>query len=195
MPFKWDDMIKILEISSTEANKSYDLEYKFTNTGHVSVKIIGVKTSCGCTVARMEKTQFAPGEAGLVSVKYHSSDPSGGKSSRIAIETDQGNALLELKVQIPNRARVAPDVISWMIGQKANTQVAVLTTDLDARIDSINMSDSIFNIKSEETVPGRQYKLFVTPKSVSASGRTLINLGIVFSDGGKQSCGVLAKIR
>ncbi len=38
-------------------------EFKFKNTGQGPLKITNVKSTCGCTVAQLEKKEYAPGES------------------------------------------------------------------------------------------------------------------------------------
>ena len=45
-------------------------EFKFTNTGQAPLKITNVKRTCGCTVFKLDKTDFAPGQAGTIKVTY-----------------------------------------------------------------------------------------------------------------------------
>ena len=50
------------------ANGTY--EFKFTNTGNEPLTISNAKGSCGCTVPEWPKEPIAPGESGVIKVKY-----------------------------------------------------------------------------------------------------------------------------
>ena len=48
-------------------------EFRFTNTGRATLKITNISKTCGCTVARLEKNEYAPGETGSVQVSFTAS--------------------------------------------------------------------------------------------------------------------------
>ena len=48
------------------------VDYTFTNTGDELLIISRVKVPCGCMVANWDKEPVAPGETGVISVKYDS---------------------------------------------------------------------------------------------------------------------------
>jgi hypothetical protein len=45
-------------------------EFRFTNTGQGPLIITSVKSTCGCTVAQLEKKEYAPGESGTIKATY-----------------------------------------------------------------------------------------------------------------------------
>lgn len=45
-------------------------EFKFTNTGSEPLMISNAKGSCGCTVPEWPREPIAPGETGVIKVKY-----------------------------------------------------------------------------------------------------------------------------
>ncbi|RFC55490.1 DUF1573 domain-containing protein [Brumimicrobium aurantiacum] len=45
-------------------------EFKFTNTGNEPLVISNAKGSCGCTVPQWPREPIAPGESGVIKVKY-----------------------------------------------------------------------------------------------------------------------------
>lgn len=47
-------------------------EFKFTNTGNQPLIISNARGSCGCTVPSWPKEPIAPGETGVIKVKYDS---------------------------------------------------------------------------------------------------------------------------
>lgn len=50
-------------------------EFKFTNTGTEPLIISNAKGSCGCTVPEWPREPIAPGESGVIRVKYDSKRP------------------------------------------------------------------------------------------------------------------------
>jgi hypothetical protein len=50
-------------------------EVEFTNTGNGTLKIVDVKTTCGCTAASLPKYVYQPGESGMMSVAFEPTGP------------------------------------------------------------------------------------------------------------------------
>lgn len=44
--------------------------FEFTNTGNVPLVISNVRSSCGCTIPKKPEDPIAPGETGVIEVKY-----------------------------------------------------------------------------------------------------------------------------
>lgn len=75
-------------------------EFKFKNTGPVVLKIQRPKTSCGCTVAKLDKLDYAPGESGTIKVTYSTGSHGGASSKTIRVPSnDKKNATVKLTVK------------------------------------------------------------------------------------------------
>jgi hypothetical protein len=81
--------------------------FKFTNTGNEPLKLVNVKSSCGCTVPTYPKEDIMPGESGEITVKYNMRP--GRFSKSITITTNGVNE----KTNQPNRVilRIKGNVI------------------------------------------------------------------------------------
>ncbi|RLD44529.1 MAG: hypothetical protein DRI86_07250 [Bacteroidetes bacterium] len=53
-----------------EELKKVSYDFEFTNTGKGDLKILKVKTSCGCTASQYTKTPIKPGKSGNIKVTY-----------------------------------------------------------------------------------------------------------------------------
>jgi hypothetical protein len=72
-------------------------QFPFTNTGKSPLKILKVKSSCGCTVPTYPKEEIMPGETGEISVKYNTSKP-GRFSKSISIFTNTAKERIVLRI-------------------------------------------------------------------------------------------------
>ena len=54
---------RVIEDTITPGAKSYPFEFSFTNEGDTAMEISEIKTTCGCTTAKLEKMTYAPGES------------------------------------------------------------------------------------------------------------------------------------
>lgn len=81
-------------------------QFKFTNTGDGLLKITEVKKCCG-VVTRLGKTEYAPGESGVLEVEYRSSySPATVRKLLYVSSNDESNS----KVALTIRARIALSV-------------------------------------------------------------------------------------
>ena len=75
-------------------------EFKFTNTGQGPLKITNVKSTCGCTVAQLEKKEYAPGESGTVKVTYTAPNtPTATEKSIYISSNDKANPNVRLTIK------------------------------------------------------------------------------------------------
>jgi len=74
------DLGTVFEDSVVEGN------IKFVNSGNQELIINGVRPSCGCTVAKMEKKTYLPGEEGEIVVKFNTRGFSGVVRKSVSIK-------------------------------------------------------------------------------------------------------------
>src|SRR6202022_5090605 len=73
--------------NSKPQDKEVVAKYKFTNSGAKPIKIQNVRTSCGCTTAALNKTDYAPGESGEIEAKFAFSGRTGRQEKAIMVTT------------------------------------------------------------------------------------------------------------
>ncbi len=71
-------------------------DFVFTNTGEIPLIITNAQGSCGCTVPEYPKKPIAPGEEGLIKVKFNSTGFEGEKNKSVTIEANTKNKLEEI---------------------------------------------------------------------------------------------------
>ncbi len=70
---------------SVKENKTVQTLINFTNTGKSELNIRSIKPNCGCTVAKMEKDAFAPGESGTLQIEFNAQGRRGSQQKSIVI--------------------------------------------------------------------------------------------------------------
>lgn len=93
------------EVASPESTQAV-ARYTFRNTGQKPVEIVSVSSSCGCTVAKPDKTLYQPGEAGQIEATFVLGSRTGDQRKTITVRSreDQGKPQadsLTLRVTIP----------------------------------------------------------------------------------------------
>ena len=167
--------------SAKPEDESVTALYHFANTGSKSVKILSTKTSCGCTVAQLDKQEFAPGELGVMKVKFTFGDRTGLQNKQVQVYTDdstQYTYMLTLEVDIPEFLTVEPQLLFWVRGETPVAKSAivnVLAKDpvIIEKLESDNENFVCELIKLEE---GRRYKVSVTPKNTDASMQSKLKI-------------------
>jgi len=76
--------------------------FKFTNSGSDPLIITNAKGSCGCTVPEWPRAPVAPGETGVIDVKFNSKGKKGKQNKRVTLTTNMvpSQQVLTVKGQI-----------------------------------------------------------------------------------------------
>jgi len=83
----------------TIAHKADGLrEFKFTNTGSAPLVITNAKGSCGCTVPTWPRDPIAPGESGVIEVRY-ATDRIGAFSKTVTLTTNSTEPVKVLTIR------------------------------------------------------------------------------------------------
>ena len=62
--------------------------FEFKNTGSEALIISNAKGSCGCTVPEWPREPVAPGESGVIDVKFNSKGKKGKQNKRVTLTTN-----------------------------------------------------------------------------------------------------------
>ncbi len=147
-----------------------ETKFTFQNTGAEPMTIKSVKTSCGCTTAKLEKKVYAPGERGEVVARFSFGDRKGAHRKLITVTTADGVAQeLNLVVYIHPALTIAPALVFWRIGQPAEVKTVQLTAEpgIVVRVKSVASSNPRLTAELVTTKPGEIYALNVKPADTS----------------------------
>jgi hypothetical protein len=164
--------------------------FVFTNTGDQAVTIESVKTSCGCTTAKLEKKVYEPGESGTIEAEMTVDVEGNGEPIRktiyvIAKGAERTNYALTYGVTVPRYLEVTNDVLAWDQDAPATAQVVTVKVvyEQPIRITQATADKAGFTTKLEEVEKGRLYRLTVTPKSTADKAVVQIALQTDFPAG------------
>jgi len=82
------------------------------------LEIIGVHTSCGCTVSRVKKSRLSPGESTTLDVEFDSKGYSGPTQQYVYLNTDSLDASIPLSINGERNRTIDKSIIRFII--KAN---------------------------------------------------------------------------
>lgn len=89
----------VLDFKLVDAGEVVQGSFMFTNDGKYPLVIYDVSTTCGCTVADYPKGEIAPGEQGIISVRYDSEGSSGMRITKeITVNANTTPAKTKLKI-------------------------------------------------------------------------------------------------
>ncbi|MEJ2568263.1 MAG: DUF1573 domain-containing protein, partial [candidate division WOR-3 bacterium] len=75
--------------------------FKFKNTGDDTLKITGIRTTCGCTAAVVSSESIPPGKEGRIEITFSSSTYVGEITRGVKIHTnDPSNRILDIAVKV-----------------------------------------------------------------------------------------------
>ena len=100
-------------------------KFKYENKTQKPIKITSVKSSCGCTVASLEKEEVAPGEKGEVTATFKIGGRTGMQQKSITVTTDDAsqpvvNLLLKAMIAVP--LEIQPSFVYWEQWRGAEAQ-------------------------------------------------------------------------
>ena len=163
---QWDKPLQ--QLQRTPADGAVEARFTFRNVGAAPVTIRTLRSSCGCTTARLEKKIYAPGEAGEVVARFFFGDRTGAQRKTIEVRTDEAAAepvVLDLRVHIHDPLTITPALVFWKRGEPGAAKTVQLTAAADqrVRIKSVTSSNPRVTAKLETIKGGEQYAVSVQP--------------------------------
>ena len=154
-------------------------EIKFTNNGTGPLEIRSTTGSCGCTVPKLEKTTYQPGETGVVTVTYNPANRSGPQHTTVTIMTNDPTApskQVQIKSNVTPQLRVEPMALN--MGQVARDQGAKGIVTVTSRVEGLQI------VGATPNNPAVEAKILET-KTVQVDGQnvqqTTIEVGLTSS--------------
>ncbi|MGE5341657.1 MAG: DUF1573 domain-containing protein [Candidatus Omnitrophota bacterium] len=90
----------IVDFGEAVSDQVMTIEFKFENTGDETLTIGNISTSCGCTLATLEKKVYNPGEKGTLQVKFDPKTINGPVTRAITVNSnDSANPSLHLEIK------------------------------------------------------------------------------------------------
>ena len=93
--------------------------FKFVNIGNDTLKLTGVRTSCGCTASNYTKGPIAPGASGEIEAVYNPAGRPGPFSKSITVtsnDPDNSSITLIIKGEVQPKPRTVADNYPNKIG-------------------------------------------------------------------------------
>lgn len=147
--------------------------FKYENKGDTPVHFKGApRTSCGCTVAALQKNEVAPGEKGEIKATFNIGDRTGMQMKTITVETDDPQnptTVLTLKANIAQLLELQPAFVFWQSGEEAKPKTILAKAGNGVSLKNIEVisSSGDFTAKVERGSGEGQFKINVQPKDTA----------------------------
>jgi hypothetical protein len=144
--------------------------YSFKNVGNYSILIQDIKTSCGCTTAKLAKKAYAPGESGRIDVQYDIGTNTGLQQKQIYVTTDERTneiTQLTMRIFLPQMVTLTPPSVSWKLNEdKTPKKITIDVLDgHEINILDVRSSNDLIFTQIHTVIPHKKYLLTVTPVS------------------------------
>jgi hypothetical protein len=180
----WD--ARRIELAPSVFETAADAKFGFVNSGDQPVIIESAKSSCGCTIPKLEKNTYAPGERGEIVAHFNIGDRRGiqNVAIQVAIRGKQAPDVLSLVLKIPIPASVTPSMLVWGKDESnaAKTIMVEAMEGLPLRVEKVQPSNADFDTSVETEQEGAKYRIVVTPKSTARSSVTVLNIDTLLGD-------------
>ena len=142
--------------------------YPFRNDTAAPVTITQAVATCDCTLIDLAKKTYAPGESGVLVVRFDPTGRSGTVSRTINVVTDEPGApsqLLKLTAELPEMLSFTPRDLSWAAGEKPEAKSLDVLVNVPAGVELAaawaNQPD--FKVELVTVAPRTHYRVKVTP--------------------------------
>jgi len=157
---------KDIEIEITETTKT--IPYEFKNESSSPIKIVGMKASCGCTVATLEKKEYASGESGEISIEYKrvANTEKGSNSVLVVTDEEKDNFYtLILRVTQKEGIKLSKRTLDWIVGGSDEPQMVDVTVSEETpfNITGVRTTHDSFEGKLSTVEPQKKYTVTVQP--------------------------------
>jgi hypothetical protein len=116
-------------------------EFKFTNVGDDVLELQQPKSSCACTVGRLDKLEYAPGESSVLKVtKFKVSKKPGVKSQRLVLRTNdktKGTVSLTVKATVVLKVAYEPKRLKLLLNEGSDACPEIKINSLDGQAFAI----------------------------------------------------------
>jgi hypothetical protein len=173
----------VYDFNEVSTGKKYIGKFKFTNTGNDLLKIIEVKKCCG-VVAKLEneKTEYLPGEIGVLNVVYTSGQRAGAIKRQLrVISNDQENTetLLTIKARIVPKITCEPQKLEIMVKGKNVGCPEITLNSYDDQPFSIKALTSTHDCVTADMEFSKEATKFVIRPKIDFEKLRSVSIGLI----------------
>ena len=174
-------------------------DFVVKNVGDAPLEISNVKTSCGCTVAKLEVNTLQPGEETKISATLKLKGKQGHQTKKITVFSNDPKTpsyYLEFKGVAMATIMLEPKLLNMgrIMDNEAHTQTITVKSMKEGHsfnIEKVIVPDTApFTTSTEEVVPGKEYRITATTKPNLAAGTLNGRITIMTDDPSRRALNV-----
>jgi len=146
-------------------------EFKFTNVGDGTLKVNRkILSTCGCTVPKLAKEEYAPGEHGTVKVEYHAGSRAGLATRHLVVRSndkERPKVQLTIKAKVVKKVECEPTRLNLSLKKENAGCPEIKLTSLDDQPFAIKAFTTTCNCITADFNPSEQAKSFVLQPKVN----------------------------
>jgi HEAT repeat protein len=143
-------------------------EFTFTNTGDSLLKIGKIDSPCGCTIPRLSKKEYAPGESETIKVRYSAGTHPGRVTKRLYVNSNdraRPRITLTIKATIVMKVGFGPKKLELLLKDENAGCPEITLTSLDNQPFAITQFKSTANSITADFEPSvKKTKFVLEPK-------------------------------
>ncbi len=164
----FDNPVQIFEAKPKQ--ETVTATFSFKNAADYPVKITSVRTSCGCTSAKLKKKVYEPGEKGQIISTLGFGAVPGEVVKLIFVKTsdkEHKHKTYQLKIGAKVREYVVikPRYVKWQHAAKPEPKTidVKVVHDKPIRVTKVGSSNPAWQVELQSVKDGWEYRLTVTP--------------------------------
>jgi hypothetical protein len=149
-------------------------DFKFKITGSEPVKITDIDPTCSCLKAETKdgRTEYKPGEAGVLHAVFGLGSFEGVVGKQIIVATTdpaRPEITLTVKADIPLIYKAEPESITWDLNEAPAAKKVKFTVqgEKDIRVTGTQSSREGMKAEVKEIKKGREYEILLTPQTTA----------------------------
>jgi hypothetical protein len=176
---QWTTVEAVLRPQADEAMPV--ASYPFRNDTPAPVTITQTVATCDCTLIDLAKKTYAPGESGVLVVRFDPTGRSGTVKRTVNVVTDEPGAqpqILKLTAELPEVLTFAPHELRWTAGEKpaAKTLDVLANAPGGVELAAAWANQPDFKVELVTVTPRTHYRVKVTPPEGAKPQQALVLL-------------------
>lgn len=186
---KWEKTT--VELHPAIGDKQAVGQFKYKNVGDKPVRILSVKTSCGCTTTALKKNDVAPGESGEITATFTIGNRTGMQQKSVNVTTDDPQnktTVLMLQANIVQALALNPAFVFWQAGEEAKPKTIIARAGKEIPIKNLDVVSSSpdFLTKVEPGSSPGEFKINVQPRQTAKAVMATLKISPDYPKGSPQ---------
>lgn len=155
--------------------------WTFVNEGNETVRVIDIRSTCGCTEAAIEMDVIEPGERAQVHAYFDFEGRTGAQEQVVLVTTDRGKQVpteLLIKVEIPEAYSISRQFLHWRHGEDLKSQVINLTQaeGVEMELKEIKFDSDFLEVSFDQIETRGGGGIWVKPLSKMTEYKGIVNV-------------------